>query len=291
MPFPFDATLKDIVQDHAAEYAAIFGLPKDGPITPLNVDLSTLSAATDVALGYGEPLQQIMDVNFQSGADPGVDRRMLLYNAAFGHHFQVAVQSVLVLLRPAADRAHLTGKLRYGRGKTRVQFNYKVIRLWQRPVKPFLRGGLGLLPLAVLCALPPDRPLEEALRDVIARIDRRLAAETERPEAARLMTGAYILAGLRVPRDSLADLFRGVTMLEDSSAYQLILDKGKDVGLQEGQVLTHHRVLLRQGRRRFGPPSAVDEAAVLAIMDLGRLERLTDAILTVANWAELLATP
>jgi hypothetical protein len=92
---------------------------------------------------------------------------------------------------------------------------------------------------------------------------------------------------LRVPRDSLADLFRGVTMLEDSSAYQLILDKG----LQKGQVLNYHRVLLRQGGRRFGPPSAADEAAVGAITDLDRLGRMTDAILTAASWDELLATP
>ena len=45
MSFPFDATLKEIVREHAADYAAAFGLPRDQPTTVLNVDLSTLSAA------------------------------------------------------------------------------------------------------------------------------------------------------------------------------------------------------------------------------------------------------
>jgi hypothetical protein len=72
MSFPFDATLKEIVREHAAEYAPVFGLPKDLPVTPLNVDLSTLSAATDVALGYGDPLREIWDGNFQAGADSDI---------------------------------------------------------------------------------------------------------------------------------------------------------------------------------------------------------------------------
>ena len=40
MSFPFDATLKEIVREHAADYAAAFGLPQDQPTTVLNVDLS-----------------------------------------------------------------------------------------------------------------------------------------------------------------------------------------------------------------------------------------------------------
>jgi predicted transposase YdaD len=285
--FPFDATLKDIVQDHAADYAGVFGLPKHGPVTPLNVDLSTLSAATDVALGYGEPLREIVDMNFQSGADPKLDRRVHLYNAAFGHHFEVPVQSVVVLLRPAADHPNLTGKLRYGRGPTRVQFNYKVIRLWQQPVKPFLRGGLGVLPLALLCALPPNQPTEQALADVVRRMYRRLQAETDNAQVRRLMAGAYVLSGLRVPYATADNIFRGVTSMEESSTYQHILELGR----QEGEVRHAQRGLIRLGRQKFGRPRAADERAVLAIADLARLDRMTDAILTAASWGELLATP
>jgi len=283
MSFPIDATLKDVVRDRPADYETEFNLPRQGPVTPLNIDLSTLSAATDVALGYGEPLREIFDLNFQSGCDPFVDRRVHLYNAVFGHRYHVDVRSVLILLRPAADHPNLTGKLSYGKGDTSVKFRYKIIRMWQRPVKRFLRGGLGLLLLAPLCAMPDDVPLEGALKTVIAEIDRRLHAEASHAEAAKLMTGAYILTGLRVRPESLADIFRGVKVMQDSSAYQLIMD--------EGQIRHAHRSLLRQGRHRFGPPTAANEAALLAITDIDRLDRMTDAILTVACWDELLLTP
>ncbi len=295
MSFRFDVTLKDIVQDHAPEYSPVLGLPKDGPVTPLNVDLSTLSAATDVALGYGEPLREVVDLNFQSGSDAFVDWRQHLYNAALGHRLHVPVRSVLVLLRPAADHPNLTGKLHYGRGQTRVQFNYKVIRLWQRPVKPFLVGGLGLLPLAPLCALPPGQSLEQALADLIRQIDKRLRAEADEAEVKRLLMGTFILTGLRVSYETAGELFRGVAGMQESSTYQHILEEGRQEGRQEGQqegrVRQAQRVLLRQGRQRFGPATAAAEAALVALMDLERLERMIDRILHAADWNDLLGTP
>jgi predicted transposase YdaD len=125
-------------------------------------------------------------------------------------------------------------------------------------------------------------PFDATLKDIVQDH----AAETERAKAARLMAGAYILAGLRLPRESLADLFRGVAMLEESSTYQHILELGR----QEGQVRQAQSGLLRLGRQQFGRPRVADERAVLAITDLNRLNRMTDAILTAASWAELLAT-
>ncbi len=53
MSFPFDATLKDILGQDAADLRPVFHLPDIEPAQPLNVDLSTISAATDVAFGFG----------------------------------------------------------------------------------------------------------------------------------------------------------------------------------------------------------------------------------------------
>jgi hypothetical protein len=158
-----------------------------------------------------------------------------------------------------------------------------VIRLWLRSVTPFLKGGLGLLPLAPLCRLPQGVPVEQALADVVGQIYRRLQAEAEHAEAARLMTAAFVLTGLRVPRESLDEIYRGVGLMEDSSAYLLILEKGEI----KGKVSS----IVRLGRKRFGPPDAATEAALKATKDLDRLDRLTDAVLTVTSWRELLATP
>jgi hypothetical protein len=55
MPLPFDATLKDLVRHFLHDYEIQMGLSDLGPLTPLNVDLSTVTAATDIALGHGDP--------------------------------------------------------------------------------------------------------------------------------------------------------------------------------------------------------------------------------------------
>src|SRR5947209_20576515 len=113
MPLPFDATLKDLVQHFLHDYEVQMGLSDLGPFTPLNVDLSTLSAATDIALGHGDPPDRVVDLNFQSGPDEDLAARVLMYNAVLHYRLRVPVHSVILLLRPAADHRTLTGRLHY----------------------------------------------------------------------------------------------------------------------------------------------------------------------------------
>ena len=134
-----------------------------------------------------------------------------------------------------------------------------MVRLWKQPIDPFLKGGLGLLPLAPLCKLPKGKPLTEALREVVGEIDRRLAEETNHAQAVKLMTAALILTGSRVPKESLGAIYDGVKIMHESNAYDMILDEGRI----EGQI----SLLLRQGRKRFGPPSPKIKAALTAIKD------------------------
>src|SRR5438270_12247689 len=122
MSHPFDATLKEIFAPHPDDFAPVFRFPPAKPARALNVDLSTISAATDVAFGFGAPLQEIVDLNFQSGPDPHIDARLHLYNAAFHVRFHVPVRSILVLLRPKAETPGVTGKLSYLSGQKRVTF-------------------------------------------------------------------------------------------------------------------------------------------------------------------------
>jgi hypothetical protein len=46
--------------------------------------------------------------------------------------------------------------------------------------------------------------------------------------------------------------------------------------------------LLRQGRLRFGPPPESAQSAIQAIDNLGKLEQLTERLLTASSWQELL---
>jgi hypothetical protein len=69
--------------------------------------------------------------------------------------------------------------------------------------------------------------------------------------------------------------------MRESSGYQLILD--------EGAVLAMRKLLLRQGRHKFGPPTAEVEAAIQAIEDQDWLERMSERLLDVTTWQDLLA--
>ena len=282
MSHTFDATLKGILGEAAADLRKPFRLPALEPVRALNVDLSTISAATDIAFGFGDPLQEIADLNFQSGPDPHLDARLLLYNAAFHLRFRVPVRSVLVLLRPKAETAGLSGKLTYTSGGNTVSFEYDVIRMWKEAVQPFLEGGLSLLPLATLCKMPTGKPLEKALRDVVREIDRRLAAAPNYAEAVRIMTGAHKLAALRIPsRQQVDALFEGVQVMHETAAWDEVFEEG----LLKGQI----ELLLEQGRQLFGDPDGRTEAALTGIQDVKRLKRMGLAILNLKSWKALLA--
>jgi hypothetical protein len=191
-----------------------------------------VSAATDVAFRFGDPVQEVIDINLQAGPDGGRAGRLLVYSALHYHHRAVPVRTILILLWPAADHSRLTGKLTYQAGDSSVEFKYEVIRLWQQPLEAFLTGGLGLLPLAPLCQMELDIPLEDALKQVVHRIDERLIGEAPK-----------------------------------------------------GRVEEIRRVT-----KRFGPPGQTVAAALLALDDIDRLERIAEALIAVASWQELLAT-
>ena len=61
------------------------------------------------------------------------------------------------------------------------------------------------------------------------------------------------------------------------------------MGFGFGRLEQSHEVLLKLGRQRFGDPDPKTEAAVIAIEELDRLERMIDVILNVKSWKALLA--
>ncbi len=58
--------------------------------------------------------------------------------------------------------------------------------------------------------------------------------------------------------------------------------------MREGSVLEARNILLRLGRKKFGPTSRDVEAALNGIVDVLRLEALADRLLDVSSWDELL---
>jgi predicted transposase YdaD len=281
---PFDATLKELVQAYPRDWLAVLGLPATGPVIPLNVDLSTLSAAGDVVLGVGDPPELVVDLEFQSGRDPDLVNRLLLYHAALRHRYGVPVHTAVVLLRPAANVARMDGVLRYETqvGRAGLEFRFEVRRIWERPADELLQGTLGTLPLAPLGALPGGLGPMEALPAIIARIGERLRAEAPPAVAAKLMTAAYVLTGVRVTQDEVNRLYRGITMLEESTSYQYILKRGALERLR--------KLVLRLGRAKFAAePDAAIVSRIEAVAEPDELDRLAERVLFVNSWAELIA--
>ena len=75
--------------------------------------------------------------------------------------------------------------------------------------------------------------------------------------------------------------------MHESSTYQAIIEEGRTKGLIEGLQGT----LLRLGRIRFGRPTKATTTALNGITDPDRLQRMTERLLTVTSWRELLETP
>jgi hypothetical protein len=71
--------------------------------------------------------------------------------------------------------------------------------------------------------------------------------------------------------------------MEDSTFYQMVLEKGAGAELK--------KVLLVLGTKQFGTPDAPIAATIEGITDLARLEALSQRLLDVGSWQELLDLP
>jgi predicted transposase YdaD len=158
------------------------------------------------------------------------------------------------------------------------EFRYNVVRIWELQADEILAGGLATLPLA-----PLARVKENELPAVIHAMQERLDREATKNQAETLWTATYLLMGLKYSDELIDRLLEGVQNMEESVTYQKILKKGR---AEEAK-----RILKRQGSKRFGKPEPLIEAAIDAIADLDRLEQLSDRVLEVAGWEELLAHP
>ena len=69
--------------------------------------------------------------------------------------------------------------------------------------------------------------------------------------------------------------------MRESVTYQAILE--------EGRVEELHRTILRLGRRRFGEVDEAVRQQIEAIRDIVVLEDLTERLLIVSSWDELMA--
>jgi predicted transposase YdaD len=287
MSKPFDATLKDLIEQYPADWLPLAGLRTSAPVEVIDADVSTVSGAADRVLQIREASPWLLHLELQVSRKQELDEGLHWYNALVRHRHGRRVRTVVVLMRPEADSPSLTGVYReqFPDESPYLEFRYQVVRVWQVPAETLLTSGLGLLPLA-----PLGTVAESALPGVIQRMKERLDHEAPPERAAVLWTATYVLMGLHYEEALTAQLLQGVRGMQESVTYQAILREGRAEGRVEGRAEGARTVLLRQGTRRFGVPDTATTQALEAITDLERLERMADRVHEVASWAELLAT-
>ncbi|MGH7136230.1 MAG: hypothetical protein ACREHD_10855, partial [Pirellulales bacterium] len=282
MGMTFDATLKDLGRDCPHGVLAEFDQPTRVRVSVLNADLSTITKAADLVLGIGEPLNEVVHVEFQSSAAAWKHADLLAYNSLLFDQYHVGVHTILVLLRPQAAHSNIDGQVSYAPrpGRGRMHFEYQVVRLWERPAERLLAGELGLAPLAVLGELPEGTALEDGLAVVVQKLVERLTHEAQREQAIKLVTTALLLTGLRVSRNVALKIFRGVSMLEESDTYLMILEQGEERATR--------RDILLVGEARLGAADEAVKNRLADIKDAERLTRMVQKAATASTWREIL---
>jgi len=301
MAKPLDATMHELYELEPAAWLEFLGVTVPDPslVAVIEAHLATVTAESDKLIRLGGPAPLILHTEFLSGRVASYPRQLHRYNALAAYKYQTPVWSVLSLLRPAADGPDLTGEHVQevpGRGMN-LWFRYEVVRIWQVPVERLLAAGLALLPLAPVSDVPRER-----LAEVLRSVARRLREEASPGLREELWTATEILLGLNHPKETVKALTEEITTMvlgihgiEESSVYQDIFAKGRAEGeargRAEGEVEEARKTLIRLGRKRLGALDESLEGRIAVIDDLDRLERLTDRLLEVASWDELLATP
>src|SRR5205085_5556182 len=111
---------------------------------------------------------------FQAGPDPDLDGRVLLYNVLLRRRHGLPVRSVVLLLHPKARTPHLAGGVRdVSDPDGRLEFTYRLIRVWEQPAELFLNGRLGTIPMTPV-ALPTasEEQLSGAFEQIAIRLQR-----------------------------------------------------------------------------------------------------------------------
>ena len=281
MAKPFDVTTKQLVEWRPGDWLALLGLP-DGTAEVIDGEVSAVSAETDRVIRVIGVVSYLLHIEFQASRDAEMAARLARYNLLLWYKHRIPVESVVFLLRKEAEDQNLNGRLTIAdaSGQDYLTFRYRAVRVWELPPEQFLNGGVGLLPLAPL-AKATKREIPGLLRQMSVRME---TEKISQPERALLWVETALLMGLKFDSGFISQTMQGVKALKESSYYQFILDEGR----VEGRGQEARGLLLRLGRKRFGEPDAVTIARLERITSLEVLEALSERLLDVESWAELL---
>ena len=130
----FDATLKDLLEESPGDWPVLAGLPC-AEAKVIDADVSTFTGAADKVLRVRGRPDWILHLEFQSGPDTSLPRRIQTANVLVDNRHGLTVRSVAVLLRPEANLSNLTGlyERQFAGQEPHLMFRYQVLRVWQLP--------------------------------------------------------------------------------------------------------------------------------------------------------------
>lgn len=197
----------------------------------------------------------ILHLEFQTRPDAAIAERMLDYWIRLHRRFHQPIRQAVIHLKPTRSRLARVEELAIDHTRHR----FSSLRLWEQDPAPLLADP-GLL---------------------LRQVQQRLQAIAD-PDQRRLTgSGCQLLAGLTFPPDVIQRLL-AMSILEDSSVYQLIkrkgLEEGRVQGLDQGRRQEALDLLGRQLLRRCGPLNTHQDAAIAAL-PLETLEQLGEALL------------
>jgi hypothetical protein len=279
----YDATLNSMIDQYPQKWVDLIGTLTGiavGPATPVDSDLSATLQADRLFLIEGDE-PYLLHVELETSAALGMPKRLLKYNAAASKD-ELEVLSIVILLHRQGNPSDLTGTLECQiAGQVVLTFHYKVIRLWELPLKFTLENGPALLPIAMLTDEAAANPTE-----AITRLAERLQEDVPERKMQEDTAGfCYFLLGLRYKQPWIFDLLQETLMfdLEESATYQLTLKKGED----RGALKYAKSYLLRQGTKRFGIPLESVSSRIEKESNLAKLEAALERVPTASSWEDI----
>ncbi len=282
-----DNLCKRLAESYPEQFVAwLFGA-RPGPVKIFQTELNREPLRADSAILL-ERDDEIFHIEFQTSARSHVPLpvRMLNYYASFKYLSPSSeIRQALIMLKetgqtiPAGYRSHC------------LEFRYTVIKLWEQDADALLQHD-GLLPLAVLCQAD-DGPR------LLQRVAEKITALPTQDERARQLARARLLAGLRYAQEMIYDILQGGSMIEESTVYQDIWQKGRGFGKQEGKQEgfsegfaqgseRERQLVLRMLTRQLGSiPTGTQKR--ISQLTVEKIEELGEALLSFTDRKELTA--
>ncbi len=233
-----------------------------------------MTTTCDKLLRFRAGIPDLYHIEFESEGK-NVPRRVLRYNVLAFYKYNVPVNSIVFLMRKAADRKDITGRLELisSEGFKYLDFYYRVVRVWLIPFEQILASGIGILPLALVADVK-----EIELPELVLRVQARADVELDAEGRDLLWTIAYLLLGLNCPKDFIENLLKGKDHMRNSSTYIGLLEEGEERALKN--------TIFRIGELRFGAPNQEFIDRVQAIHSVVTLSTLTERLVSVESWEE-----